>query len=243
RGYLTEALGGIELLPREPFTGSMEGTHEAVEWAVHWLPEEGEPVTESYVNLVPTPQGGTHVSGLRQGLLDALREFAEARDLLPRGVKLTAEDVADRCAWLLSVKMDNPQFAGQTKERLTSRECATFVAGVVRDRFSEWLRQHVETGTKIATLAIERAQVRMKSARVVQRRKVTGGPALPGKLADCTIQDPAVSELFLVEGDSAGGSAKQARDRQFQAVMPLRGKILNAWDVDAAEVLASKAVS
>ena len=243
RGYLTEALGGIELLPREPFTGSMEGTHEAVEWAVHWLPEEGEPVTESYVNLVPTPQGGTHVSGLRQGLLDALREFAEARDLLPRGVKLTAEDVADRCAWLLSVKMDNPQFAGQTKERLTSRECATFVAGVVRDRFSEWLHQHVETGTKIATLAIERAQARMKSARVVQRRKVTGGPALPGKLADCTIQDPAVSELFLVEGDSAGGSAKQARDRQFQAVMPLRGKILNAWEVDAAEVLASKEVS
>lgn len=240
--YLSESLAGAELLPQEPFMGSMSGEHEAVDWAVHWLPGEEELITESYVNLVPTVQGGTHVNGLRQGLLEAIREFCESRNLLPRGVKLTAEDVWERCAFLLSVKMDNPQFAGQTKERLSSRECTTFVTGVIHDAFSQWLHQHVETGQSIAELAISRAQKRLKASKNVVRKKISGGPALPGKLADCSMQDLAVTELFLVEGDSAGGSAKQARDREIQAVMPLRGKILNTWEVDSAEVLASKEV-
>ncbi len=222
--------------------GSMEGDHEAVDWAVHWLPEQGELVTESYVNLVPTVQGGTHVNGLRQGLLEAIREFCDSRDLLPRGVKLTAEDVWERCSYILSVKMDDPLFTGQTKERLNSRACATFVSGVVHDVLSQWLHQHVETGERIAELAINHAQRRLKASKAIVRKKVTGGPALPGKLADCTIQDKSVSELFLVEGDSAGGSAKQARDREIQAVMPLRGKILNTWEVDSAQVLSSKEV-
>ena len=242
RGYLTEALGNQELLPPEPFIGSMEGTHEAVDWAVHWLISDGELVQESYVNLVPTTQGGTHVSGLRQGLMEAVREFCESRSLLPRGVKLSAEDVWERCCYLLSVKMDEPQFVGQTKERLTSRESSTFISGLVHDALSQWLHQHVEMGERIAALAIEHAQRRLKADRNVARKKVTGGPALPGKLADCAVQDLAVSELFLVEGDSAGGSAKQARNREFQAVMPLRGKILNAWEVNPSEVLASKEV-
>ena len=240
--YLSSMLAGVELLPVEPFTGSMQGNNEQVDWAVHWLPEPGELITESYVNLVPTTQGGTHVSGLRQGLLEALREFCDSRNLLPRGVKLTAEDVWDRCAYLLSVKMDEPQFVGQAKERLASRECSTFVSGVVRDALSQWLHQHVETGEKIAELAISHAQSRLKAGKSIVRKKVTSGPALPGKLADCSSESPEDSELFLVEGDSAGGSAKQARDREFQAVMPLRGKILNTWEVASGEVLSSKEV-
>ena len=240
--YLSSMLAGAELLPVEPFTGSMQGNNEQVDWAVHWLPEPGELITESYVNLVPTTQGGTHVNGLRQGLLEALREFCDSRNLLPRGVKLTAEDVWDRCTYLLSVKMDEPQFVGQAKERLASRECSTFVSGVVRDALSQWLHQHVETGEKIAELAISHAQSRLKASKSIVRKKVTSGPALPGKLADCASVSPDDSELFLVEGDSAGGSAKQARDREFQAVMPLRGKILNTWEVASGEVLSSKEV-
>ena len=240
--YLSESLAGVELLPPEPFMGSMSGTHEIVDWAVHWLPEDGELITESYVNLVPTVQGGTHVNGLRQGLLEAMREFCESRSLLPRNVKLTADDVWERCAYLLSVKMEDPQFAGQIKERLGSRECTAFISGVVHDAFSQWLHQHVEMGERIAELAISHAQRRLKAGKEVARKKVTGGPALPGKLADCSLQDAAVCELFLVEGDSAGGSAKQARNREFQAVMPLRGKILNTWEVEPAEVLSSREV-
>ena len=243
RTYLAEELSGLELLPSEPFLGSMQGEHEAVDWAIHWLPEPcNDMVTESYVNLVPTTQGGTHVNGLRQGLLEAIRDFCESRNLLPRGIKLTADDVWDDCCYLLSVKMDDPQFAGQTKERLSSRECTTFVSGVVKDAFSQWLHQHVEMGERIAELVITAAQKRLKSSKKIVRKKISGGPALPGKLADCSMQDINVSELFLVEGDSAGGSAKQARDREFQAVMPLRGKILNTWEVDSAEVLSSKEV-
>ncbi len=240
--YLAEALGGVELLPPAPFLGSLQGEHEAVDWALHWLAEPGEVVAESYVNLVPTTQGGAHVSGLRQGLLDAIRAFCESRKLLPRGVKLGVDDVWDNCCYLLSVKMDNPQFAGQTKERLTSRECAAFISGVVKDALSQWLHRHVEMGERIAERVIEAAQRRLKSAKKTIRKRVNGGPQLPGKLADCSLQDIRVSELFLVEGDSAGGSAKQARDREFQAVMPLRGKILNTWELDSAEVLASKEV-
>ncbi len=242
RDYLLGALEGHTLLPPEPFLGDMEGNEEAVSWAVTWLPEGGEPVAESYVNLVPTAQGGTHVNGLRTGLTEALREFCEFRNLLPRGVKLSPEDVWDRCGYILSVKLADPQFSGQTKERLSSRECAAFVSGVVKDSFALWLGQHVEAGEAIAALAIEHAQARLRAGRKVARKKVTSGPALPGKLADCTLQDPMQTELFLVEGDSAGGSAKQARDRQFQAVMPLRGKILNTWEVDPAEVLSSQEV-
>lgn len=241
-GYLTDALNGLELLPIEPFVGHAAGGKEIADWAVVWLPEGGELLTESYVNLIPTAQGGTHVNGLRTGLSDALRDFCEFRNLLPRGVKLTAEDLWEHCCYILSVKLHDPQFAGQTKERLSSRECASFVSGVVKDAFSLWLNQHVQLGEKIAELAINNAQKRLKSALKVTRKKITQGPALPGKLADCASQDVRQTELFLVEGDSAGGSAKQAREKDFQAVMPLRGKILNTWEVDSAQVLASQEV-
>jgi topoisomerase-4 subunit B len=242
RDYLTGELGDTPTLPDEPFVGRMQGNHETAEWALAWLPEGGEPVAESYVNLIPTAQGGTHVNGLRMGLTEAVREFCEFRNLLPRGVKLSPEDVWDNCSYILSVKLLDPQFSGQTKERLSSRECAAFVSGVVKDAFGLWLNHHTEMGERIAWLAIERAQMRQRAGKKVVRKKVTSGPALPGKLADCTSTDSERSELFLVEGDSAGGSAKQARDRTFQAIMPLRGKILNTWEVDPAEVLASQEV-
>ncbi|MEN8180522.1 MAG: DNA topoisomerase IV subunit B [Pseudomonadota bacterium] len=242
RDYLLDALQGLELIPDAAFVGDMAGSTETASWAVAWLPEGGEAVTESYVNLIPTSQGGTHVNGLRSGLTDAVREFCEFRNLLPRGVKLTPDDVWNRVSYVLSVKLQNPQFSGQTKERLSSRESAAFVSGVVKDVFSLWLNQNTDFGERIAELAINAAQTRMRAGRKVTRKKVTQGPALPGKLADCSSVDPARSELFLVEGDSAGGSAKQARDREFQAIMPLRGKILNTWEVDPAEVLASQEV-
>jgi topoisomerase-4 subunit B len=240
--YLGENLYDKETMPVEPFTDSMAGQNEAVDWAVTWLVESGELVTESYVNLIPTAQGGTHVNGLRTGLTDALREFCEFRSLIPRGVKISPEDVWDRVCYVLSVKLEDPQFSGQTKERLSSRECATFVSGVVKDSFSLWLNQHTDAGEAIAMHAIENAQKRLRAGRKVVRKKVTSGPALPGKLADCTSQDTTRTEIFLVEGDSAGGSAKQARDREFQAIMPLRGKILNTWEVSPDQVLASQEV-
>jgi topoisomerase-4 subunit B len=240
--YLTGELGDVPMLPATPFTGKMAGNDETAEWALVWLPEGGEPVAESYVNLIPTAQGGTHVNGLRMGLTEAVREFCEFRNLLPRGVKLSPEDVWDNCSYILSVKLLDPQFSGQTKERLSSRECAAFVSGVVKDAFGLWLNHHTEMGERIAWLAIENAQKRQRAGKKVVRKKVTSGPALPGKLADCTSTDSGRSELFLVEGDSAGGSAKQARDRMYQAIMPLRGKILNTWEVDPAEVLASQEV-
>ncbi|WP_028023594.1 DNA topoisomerase IV subunit B [Enterovibrio calviensis] len=242
KDYLAEGVKGYELLPAEPFTGDFNAPHEAADWAVIWLPEGGELVTESYVNLIPTAQGGTHVNGLRQGLLDAMREFCEFRNLLPRGVKLTADDVWERCAYVLSVKMQDPQFAGQTKERLSSRQCAAFVSGVVKDSFSLWLNERPQVAEQLAEVCIANAHKRMRAAKKVVRKKVASGPALPGKLTDCSMQDLARTELFLVEGDSAGGSAKQARDREFQAIMPLRGKILNTWEVSADQVLASQEV-
>ncbi|MGH8467041.1 MAG: toprim domain-containing protein, partial [Pseudomonas sp.] len=240
--YLTQSTREWETLPREPFVGSMQGNAEAVDWAVQWLPEGGEVTAESYVNLIPTALGGTHVNGLRTGLLDALREFCEFRNLLPRGIKLTPEDVWDRCCYVLSAKMADPQFSGQTKERLSSRQSAVFISGVVKDAFSLWLNQHTAEAEAIAELCISNAQSRLKASRKVERKKVTTGPALPGKLADCSTQDVMAGELFLVEGDSAGGSAKQARDRETQAIMPLRGKILNTWEVDSGEILASQEV-
>lgn len=242
RDYLLDELNGVECLPAEAFVGHMEGNEEVADWAITWVPGAGELVTESYVNLIPTAQGGTHVNGLRSGLTEAVREFCEFRNLLPRGVKISPDDVWDRLSYILSVKLSDPQFSGQTKERLSSRECAPFVSGVVKDAFSLWLNQHTEAAERIAELAISNAQKRQRAGRTVARKKVTSGPALPGKLADCTLQDPLRSELFLVEGDSAGGSAKQARDREFQAVMPLRGKILNSWEVDPGQILASQEI-
>lgn len=241
REYLGASIGG-ELLPETAFVHSAEGNSEAVDWAVQWVVDGSELVTESYVNLIPTPLGGTHVSGLRSGLIEALREFCEFKDLLPRGLKLAGDDLFDQCAYVLSAKLAEPQFSGQTKERLSSRQSAVFVTGVTKDAFSLWLSEHPQDGERIAELAINNAQRRVQASKKVARKKITAGPALPGKLADCSSQDADRSELFLVEGDSAGGSAKQARDREFQAVMPLRGKILNTWEVDASQVLASQEV-
>lgn len=240
--YLLEQVQHKVLLPDEPFEGSVDSNEEAADFAIIWTPEESETFQESYVNLVPTTQGGTHVNGLRIGMSDAVREFCEFRNLLPRGIKLTPEDSWEKINFVLSVKMLDPQFAGQTKERLSSRQSATFIASVVKDAFSLWLNQHVQAGTALAQFVIDNAEKRLRAGKLIARKKITQGPALPGKLADCTLQDLSQCELFLVEGDSAGGSAKQARDRTFQAVMPLRGKILNTWEVDSNEVLASQEV-
>ncbi|MCO6555299.1 DNA topoisomerase IV subunit B [Gilliamella sp. ESL0232] len=242
KDYLMESVSGYSLLPETPFTGNHTGETEAVEWALLWMPEGGELLTESYVNLIPTVQGGTHVNGLRQGLLDAMREFCEFRNLLPRGLKLTADDIWERCAYVISVKMQEPQFAGQTKERLSSRQSAAFVSAIVKDAFSLWLNQNVQIAELLAEMVILCAQKRLKASKKVIRKKLTSGPALPGKLADCSSQDLSRTELFLVEGDSAGGSAKQARDREYQAIMPLKGKILNTWEVSSDEVLGSQEI-
>ncbi|WP_370279680.1 DNA topoisomerase IV subunit B [Pontibacterium sp.] len=240
--YLQGTTQVYETLPAEPFSGSLQGEEDAVEWAVQWLPEGGELTCESYVNLIPTAQGGTHVNGMRSGLLDAMREFCEFRNLLPRGVKLTADDIWDKCAYVLSAKMRDPQFAGQTKERLSSRHVAAFITGAIKDAFSLWLNRHVEEGEKLAEMVISNAQRRQRSNKKVVRKKVTQGPALPGKLADCSGADATQSELFLVEGDSAGGSAKQAREREFQAILPLRGKILNTWEVESPDTMGSQEI-
>lgn len=242
KAYLLDTLMGLTKLPEEPFMGHSASEAEKVDWAVTWIPEGGELVTESYVNLIPTVQGGTHVNGFRLGLLEALRDFCEIHKLLPRGIKLASEDLWDSCCYVLSVKLRDPQFSGQTKEKLTSRQCVAFISGVVKDAFSLWLNQHVSIGEKLAEMAIQNAQKRSRESKQVLRKKITSGPALPGKLADCSSQDLTRTELFLVEGDSAGGSAKQARDRTFQAIMPLRGKILNTWEVESSQVLASQTI-
>ncbi len=242
KDYLDDSLKEFEILPQEPFIGNFSGKKEEANWAVTWLPEGGDLVTEGYVNLIPTPQGGTHVNGFRTGLLASLREFCEFRKLLPRGVKLAPEDIWDKCCYVLSVKMLDPQFSGQTKERLSSRQCAAFVSGVVKDSFSLFLNKHTDVGEQLAEMVINNAQARMRNGKKIARKRVLSGPALPGKLADCVSQDPLKSEIFLVEGDSAGGSAKQARDRQIQAIMPLRGKILNTWETHSGDILSSKEI-
>jgi topoisomerase-4 subunit B len=240
--YLSQSLMEQICVPEIPFHGNLSSEHEAVEWAVTWLPESRDFITESYVNLIPTPLGGTHINGFRQGLADSIREFCEFRNLLPRGLKITPDDIWHKCSYVLSVKMDEPQFMGQMKEKLSSRQSAVFVAGVVRDTFSLWLNENIDEAVQIAELCISNAQARLKTVKKVARKRVTSGPALPGKLTDCAAQDSSRGELFLVEGDSAGGSAKQARDREFQAIMPLKGKILNTWEVDSSQILASQEV-
>ena len=239
--YLVRELEDYNRLPEQPFNGDMKGADSQVSWSLCWLPDGGQ-LQEGYVNLIPTPQGGTHVNGLRTGLVEAMREFCEHHNLLPRGLRLSPDDIWEKISFILSVKLADPQFSGQTKERLSSRGCATFVSGIIKDAFSLWLNQNVNDGEAIAQLAITSAQKRMKSARKVIRKKVTSGPALPGKLADCSSQDLSHTELFLVEGDSAGGSAKQARNREYQAILPLRGKILNTWEVDSDSVLNNQEV-
>ncbi len=240
--YLVGAIIGWEVIPEAPFVGCFSTDSEAADWALQWMPEGGDLVQESYVNLIPTTQGGTHVNGLRSGLLEAIREFCEFRNLLPRGIKLTPDDIWERCSYVLSAKLIEPQFSGQTKDRLSSREAASFISGLVKDAFSLWLNQHTNEAEGIADLCISAAQKRMRASKKVVRKKVTQGPALPGKLADCASIEAERCELFLVEGDSAGGSAKQARNRENQAVMPLRGKILNTWEVDSQDILASQEV-
>ncbi|MGA0800406.1 MAG: DNA topoisomerase IV subunit B [Steroidobacteraceae bacterium] len=240
--YLVDELGKSERLPNEPITGKREQDQDTVEYAICWAPAAENPIAESYVNLIPTADGGTHVNGLRSGVAAAVREFCEFRNLLPRGVKLTPEDVWDGVRYVLSIKIREPQFAGQTKERLASRDAAQLVESFAKDAISLWLAQHPDAGERIAQYAIENAQARMKAAQKVQRKRVSGGPALPGKLADCAGDDPTRSELFLVEGDSAGGSAKQAREKDFQAIMPLRGKILNTWELEPGEIGSSQEV-
>ena len=239
--YLNDEIEAEERIPMDAFIGSQHDDEFAVDWALTWVPQ-GELVTESYVNLIPTAQGGTHVNGLRTGITEAIREYADTHNLLPRGLKLAPDDVWDRVSYVLSAKMKDPQFSGQTKERLSSRSIASYVSNTIKDALILWMNQNVSEGEQIALLAINNAQNRLRKAKQVVRKKVTAGPALPGKLADCSSQDPMQGELFLVEGDSAGGSAKQARDREFQAIMPLRGKILNSWEVESTQVMASQEV-
>ena len=240
--YLLDNIHTQNFLPDHPFEAAIQQENGQLNWVAVWLNEGGKLIQDSYVNLIPTPQGGTHVNGLRTGLSEAMREFCELRNLLPRGIKLSPEDIWQQCAFVLSLKMHEPQFSGQTKERLSSREAANFVTNIIKDSFSIWLNQNIAQAEKLAQLAIENAQQRLKTAKKIERKKVTSGPALPGKLADCILQDPNFTELFLVEGDSAGGSAKQARDRNTQAIMPLRGKILNTWEVNGSEILNSQEI-
>lgn len=239
--YLRQTLPE-DYLPEEPFAGAFKSDEATVDWALAWSDSANGNLNESYVNLIPTIQGGTHVNGLRSGLFEAMSEFCELRNLLPRGVKLTADDLWESCQYVLSIKMKEPQFAGQTKERLSSRQTSGLVSNVIKDAFAIWLNQHRNQGEAIAALAIERAQKRLKQAKQVARKRVSQGPALPGKLADCLQTDLGQAELFLVEGDSAGGSAKQARNKDYQAILPLRGKILNSWEVDSSQVLASQEI-
>jgi topoisomerase-4 subunit B len=242
KDYLQASLDGLDCLPSSPFVTSFKSKEDQLDCALTWTENNTNITTESYVNLIPTIGGGTHVNGLRSGLTDALKEFCEFRNLIPKNIKLTPDDVWQKIAFVLSIKILDPQFSGQTKERLSSRECASFVSGVVKDSFSLWLNQHTDIAEKIAELAILNAQSRLKSSKKVVRKKIVSGPALPGKLSDCTSTDLDQTEVFLVEGDSAGGSAKQARDKEYQAILPLRGKILNTWEVDSAQVLESNEI-
>ena len=241
--YLNEELNGSECIPTKPFYGTSRSGKEEIEWSLTWPIDGTTGIQESYVNLIPTMQGGTHVAGFRAGLTDAIRDFAEYRNLLPRGIKLSPEDVWYGISFILSVRLEDPQFSGQRKEKLSSRNATSYVSGVIKDAFTLLLNQYSEAGDQITARAIENAQKRIKRNKKVKRKRPTGGPMLPGKLADCSSDEPSLCELFIVEGDSAGGSAKQARDRKIQAILPLRGKILNSWEVDESKLLSSQEIS
>ncbi|MCU4539070.1 DNA topoisomerase IV subunit B [Acinetobacter bereziniae] len=240
--YLMDELQDREIIPEPAFVATGEAERASAEFAICWNTEGGEQIQESYVNLIPTAQGGTHVNGLRSGVTDAMREFCELRNLLPRNMKLSAEDVWDGVNFILSLKFQEPQFSGQTKERLSSREASNIVLNIAKDAFALWLNQNAEVAMQLAEIVIAKAGRRLKAAKKVERKKIVAGPTLPGKLSDCVGHTLEESELFIVEGDSAGGSAKQARDKNFQAIMPIRGKILNTWEVSSDEVLASQEV-
>ena len=238
--YLSESSEGIELLLGESISCSKSGEDNALDFVLNWSTKPVKNLmNESYVNLIPTPQGGSHLNGFKAGLLESVKEFCEFRNLIPKGVKITADDVVQHSTFIISSKLTNPQFAGQTKERLDSKEHQAFVNSTTKDILSIWFNQHTEEGEKLAELAIAAAQARAKETKVVDRKKTFQGPALPGKLSDCNSTDLSETELFFVEGDSAGGSAKQSRERKFQAIMPLRGKILNTWDLESSEIIKS----
>ncbi|MBU3846502.1 MAG: DNA topoisomerase IV subunit B [Candidatus Acinetobacter avistercoris] len=240
--YLMDELEHREIIPMPAFVATGSAERASAEFAICWNVEGGEQIQESYVNLIPTAQGGTHVNGLRSGVTEAMREFCELRNLLPRNLKLAAEDVWDGVNYILSLKFQEPQFSGQTKERLSSREASAIVLNMAKDAFALWLNQNSDVAMQLAELVITKAGRRLKAAKKVERKKIVAGPTLPGKLSDCVGHSLDESELFIVEGDSAGGSAKQARDKNFQAIMPIRGKILNTWEVSSDEVLASQEV-
>ena len=238
--YLSESSEGIELLLDESISCSKLVKDNALDFVLNWSTQPVKNLmSESYVNLIPTAQGGSHLNGFKAGLLDSVKEFCEFRNLIPKGLKITADDVIQHSTFIVSSKLTNPQFAGQTKERLDSKEHQGFVSSTTKDVLSIWFNQHTEEGEKLAELAIASAQARTRETKVVDRKKTFQGPALPGKLSDCNSTDLDETELFFVEGDSAGGSAKQSRERKFQAIMPLRGKILNTWDLESAEIIKS----
>ena len=243
KSYLIESSEGSELILEESIICSKEGKAQELEFAINWSsrPPKNK-LDETYVNLIPTVQGGSHLNGFKSGLLESIKEFCDYRNLLPKGLKINAEDIINNAIFIVSSKLQNPQFAGQTKERLDSKDHMSFVSSTTKDTFSIWLNTHTEEGEKIAELAIVSAQTRAKVSNIVERKKTFKGPALPGKLSDCNSQDLNETELFLVEGDSAGGSAKQARERSFQAIMPLRGKILNTWDLESVEIIKSQEI-
>ena len=243
KSYLEDQSDGIDLILSESIVSSNSSKDQEVEFVINWTSKPYKnKLDETYVNLIPTAQGGSHLNGFKSGLLDALKEFCEYRSLLPKGLKINADDVINNAIFVVSSKMQNPQFAGQTKERLDSKDHMTFVSGSTKDILSIWFNKHTEEGEKIAELAIISAQARVKASSTVERKKTFKGPALPGKLSDCNSEDLNKTELFLVEGDSAGGSAKQARERSFQAIMPLRGKILNTWDLESSEIIKSQEI-
>ena len=243
KSYLVESSEGSDLVLEESMVCSKSGDTQELEFAINWSPKPPKnKLDETYVNLIPTAQGGSHLNGFKSGLLDSIKEFCDYRNLLPKGLKINADDVINNAIFIVSSKLQNPQFAGQTKERLDSKDHMSFVASTTKDTFSIWLNTHTEEGERIAELAIISAQTRAKVSNIVERKKTFKGPALPGKLSDCNSQDLNETELFLVEGDSAGGSAKQARERSFQAIMPLRGKILNTWDLESAEIIKSQEI-
>ena len=243
KSYLEDQSDGIDLILGESIVSSNSSKDQEVEFVINWTSKPYKnKLDETYVNLIPTAQGGSHLNGFKSGLLDALKEFCEYRSLLPKGLKINADDVINNAIFVVSSKMQNPQFAGQTKERLDSKDHMTFVSGSTKDILSIWFNKHTEEGEKIAELAIVSAQARVKASSTVERKKTFKGPALPGKLSDCNSEDLNKTELFLVEGDSAGGSAKQARERSFQAIMPLRGKILNTWDLESSEIIKSQEI-